>query len=138
LSGKLSAEAEHLGTERIATIRQAVGPDIEILIDCHGRFDVSTAIRLGKALEPYDIFWFEEPVPVESHHALRQVWDKVSVPICVGERLHTRWEFVPILENEESLSYQHSPGNPHNRSTTASIGCCLCTILVADSSIPMG
>ena len=73
MSGQLSAEAEHLGTERIAAIRQAVGPDIEILIDCHGRFDVPTAIRLGKALEPYDIFWFEEPVPVESHHALRQV-----------------------------------------------------------------
>ena len=100
LSGKLSAEAEQLGTERIAAIRQAVRPDIEILIDCHGRFDVPTAIRLGKALEPYDIFWFEEPVPVESTHALRQVRDKVSVPICVGERLHTRWEFVPILENE--------------------------------------
>ena len=100
LSGKLSAEAEHLGTERIAAIRQAIGPDIEILIDCHGRFNVSTAIRLAKALEPYDIFWFEEPVPVESHHALRQVRDKVSAPICVGERLHTRWEFVPILENE--------------------------------------
>ncbi len=100
LSGKLSAEAEHLGTERIAAIRQAIGPDIEILIDCHGRFNVPTAIRLAKALEPHDIFWFEEPVPVESHHALRQVRDKVSVPICVGERLHTRWEFVPILENE--------------------------------------
>ena len=84
----------------MAAIREAVGPDIEVLIDCHGRFDVPTAIRLGKALEPYDIFWFEEPVPVESIHALRQVRDKVSVPICVGERLHTRWEFVPILENE--------------------------------------
>ena len=100
LSGKLSAEAERLGTERVAAIREAVGPDIEVLIDCHGRFDVPTAIRLGKALEPYDIFWFEEPVPVESIHALRQVREKVSVPICVGERLHTRWEFVPILENE--------------------------------------
>ena len=100
LTGKLSAEAENHGVELIAAIRESVGPDIEVLIDCHGRFDVPTAIRLGKALEPYDIFWFEEPVPVESHHALRQVRDKVAVPICVGERIHTRWEFVPILENE--------------------------------------
>lgn len=100
LTGKLSATAENLGAERIAAVREAVGPDIEILIDCHGRFDAPTAIRLAKTLEPYNIFWFEEPVPVESHHALRQVRDNVGVPICVGERIHTRWEFVPILENE--------------------------------------
>jgi len=100
LTGKLSAESENLGADRIAAIREAVGPDIEVMIDCHGRFDAPTAIRLAKALEPYNIWWFEEPVPVESTHALRQVRENVGVPICVGERLHTRWEFVPILENE--------------------------------------
>ena len=100
LTGKLSAESENLGADRIAAIREAIGPDIEVMIDCHGRFDAPTAIRLAKALEPYNIWWFEEPVPVESTHALRQVRENVGVPICVGERLHTRWEFVPILENE--------------------------------------
>lgn len=100
LTGKLSAESENLGADRIAAIREAVGQDIEVMIDCHGRFDAPTAIRLAKALEPYNIWWFEEPVPVESTHALRQVRENVGVPICVGERLHTRWEFVPILENE--------------------------------------
>ena len=100
LTGKLSAESENLGADRIAAIREAVGPDIEVMIDCHGRFDAPTAIRLAKALEPYNIWWFEEPVPVESTHALRQVRENVGLPICVGERLHTRWEFVPILENE--------------------------------------
>jgi len=100
LTGKLSAEAEALGADRIAAMREAVGPNIEILIDCHGRFDAPTAIRLARTLEPYDIFWFEEPVPVESTHALRQVRDNVNVPICVGERIHTRWELIPILENE--------------------------------------
>ena len=100
LTGKLSAESENLGSDRIAAIREAVGPDIEVMIDCHGRFDAPTAIRLAKALEPYNIWWFEEPVPVESTHALRQVRENVGVPICVGERLHTRWEFLPILENE--------------------------------------
>ena len=47
---------------------------------------------------PGQIDWFEEPVPVESYHALRQVRDAVDAPITVGERLHTRWEFVPIFE----------------------------------------
>jgi galactonate dehydratase len=47
----------------------------------------------------YGIHWFEEPVPVESWKALKQVKEQVSTAICVGERLHTRWEFVPIFEN---------------------------------------
>ena len=77
------------------------GPNAEILIDAHGRFDVPTAIRLCRTLEDAgDIDWFEEPVPVESYHALHQVRDKVNARISVGERLHTRWEFVPIFENE--------------------------------------
>ena len=100
LSGQMDASGEEHGANVIAAIREAVGPNIQILIDCHGRFDVATAIRLAKRLEPYNIGWFEEPVPVESYHALKQVRQNVSVPICVGERLQTRYEFVPILENE--------------------------------------
>ena len=60
-----------------------------------------TAIRLAQNLdEAADLHWFEEPVPPESYHALRQVRDRVRVPISVGERLHTRWDFVPVLEGE--------------------------------------
>jgi galactonate dehydratase len=74
---------------------------MEVLIDAHGRFNVPTAIRLCNSLEDAgDIDWFEEPVPVESYHALSQVRDKVNVPISVGERIHTRWEFVQIFENQ--------------------------------------
>jgi galactonate dehydratase len=76
------------------------GPDVEILIDAHGRFNVPTAIRLCRSLEDAgQIDWFEEPVPVESYHALHQVREKVNAHISVGERLHTRWEILPILEN---------------------------------------
>ncbi len=99
MSGRLTAEAEKLGIERIAAAREAVGPDFEILIDNHARFDVPTAIRLANALEPYNIFWFEEPVGVENNTALKQVRDSTNVPICVGERIHTRWEFAEIFEN---------------------------------------
>ena len=48
--------------------------------------------------EAADLHWFEEPVPPESRQALRQVREQVSVPIAVGERLHTRWDFAPVLE----------------------------------------
>jgi galactonate dehydratase len=101
LDGKMSKAGERIAAELTAQIREVAGPTTEILIDAHGRFDVPTAIRLCRALEEAgDIDWFEEPVPVESYHALRQVRDKVNARITVGERLHTRWEFVPIFEHE--------------------------------------
>ena len=101
LDGGMSKEGEAIAVELTAQIREVAGPSAEILIDAHGRFNVPTAIRLCRALEDAgDIDWFEEPVPVESYHALQQVRDKVNAAITVGERLHTRWEFVPIFENE--------------------------------------
>ena len=100
LDGQLSKKGEREAAELTALIRETAGPEVEILIDAHGRFDVPTAIRLCRALEDAGkIDWFEEPVPVESYNALRQVRERVSAAISVGERLHTRWEFVPIFEN---------------------------------------
>jgi galactonate dehydratase len=100
LDGELSKKGEREAAELTALIRETAGPEVEILIDAHGRFDVPTAIRLCRTLEDAgQIDWFEEPVPVESYSALRQVRERVSAAISVGERLHTRWEFVPIFEN---------------------------------------
>ena len=99
LDGEISAEGAERAEQITAEVRDAVGPSIEILIDAHGRFNVPTAIDLANRLEPYGIHWFEEPVPVESYHALQQVRDSTGVRISVGERLHTRFEFVPIFEN---------------------------------------
>jgi len=101
LDGQMSKEGEKIAADLTAQIREIAGPTVEILIDAHGRFNVPTAIRLCRTLEDAaQIDWFEEPVPVESYHALRQVREKVDAAISVGERLHTRWEFVPIFENE--------------------------------------
>ncbi|GAA0439934.1 galactonate dehydratase [Acrocarpospora corrugata] len=100
LDGRLSRALERQAIELTEWIREFAGPDVELLVDAHGRFDVPTAIRLGQALDDVGgIHWYEEPVPPESRHALQQVRDRVRVPISVGERLHTRWDFVPVLEN---------------------------------------
>ncbi len=100
LDGSMTRKDEREAAELTALIRETTGPDIEVLIDAHGRFDVPTAIRLCRTLEEAGkIDWFEEPVPPESFNALRQVRDKISAPISWGERGHTKWDFVPILEN---------------------------------------
>ena len=98
MNGYISPKGARRGAEIIAAIRDAVGPDIEIMIDAHGHYDVASAIRCAKALEPYDLTWFEEPCPPESYDALRQVRESVNVPICTGERLYTRWDYLPVLK----------------------------------------
>src|SRR3569833_1023495 len=101
LDGSMTRKDEREAAELTALIRETAGPEAEILIDAHGRFDVPTAIRLSRSLEEAgNIDWFEEPCPPESLNALKQVRDKVSAPISRGERGHTKWEFVPILENK--------------------------------------
>lgn len=97
--GSISPAGANHGIDTIAAIREAVGPDIEILIDCHGNFNVPTAINMARRLEPYNIGWFEEPVQPDSIEALRHVKESVGVPICVGERLYSRFDFVPILQD---------------------------------------
>jgi galactonate dehydratase len=98
VTGQISPDGEEQGIGIIAAIREAVGAGIEILVDAHGNFNVPTAVRLARRLERYQIAWFEEPVPPESPQALRSVREQVSVPICIGERLYTRFDVAPLLE----------------------------------------
>ena len=53
--------------ERVAAIRAAVGNDVDLMIECHGKFNAATAMKIGRKLEPYGLMWFEEPVPGETH-----------------------------------------------------------------------
>lgn len=98
-TGQISAGGEHLGYDIVSAVREAVGPGVEVLIDAHGHYNVPTAIRLANKLyEQSNIGWFEEPVLPESYQGLRTVREHTSAAICVGERLHTRYDFVPIFQ----------------------------------------
>jgi galactonate dehydratase len=97
IDGQIDRTVENTGVAMIAAIRDAVGPDIEVLIDAHALYNVPTAIRLANRLAPYAITWFEEPCPPESYDALEQVRSQIPTRISVGERLYTRYEFLPVL-----------------------------------------
>ena len=77
----------------IETVVSAVGPEVDILIEGHGRFNVPTAIRIAHALEDFDIHWFEEPIPPDNLEALAEVKLRTRVPIAAGERLYSRWDY---------------------------------------------
>lgn len=85
--------------DRVGRLREAVGPDVEIMIDNHGRSRPSTAVRLMQALEPYRLYWLEEPTQpddLEGLTALRQAG--ASMDLATGERLYSKWDFRPLLE----------------------------------------
>ena len=97
VDGQIERSIENTGVAMIEGIRAAVGPDIEVLVDAHALYNVPTAIRLANRLAPCDITWFEEPCPPESYDALEQVRAQIRTRISVGERLYTRFEFLPVL-----------------------------------------
>jgi len=78
-------------------IREAVGDKADLLVGTHGQFSTAGAIRLGKALEPYQPLWFEEPVPPDNVGAMAEVANACAIPVATGERLTTKAEFAPAL-----------------------------------------
>jgi galactonate dehydratase len=77
---------------------EAVGDQVEILVEAHGRFNVATAVRIGRELENFDITWYEEPVPPDNLEALAEVKQRVRVPIAAGERIYSRWEYQRFFQ----------------------------------------
>lgn len=82
----------------IRATREAIGYEIDLAIDCHGQFDMPSAITLAKAVEDLRLMWLEEPLPAENIDALAQVRASTSTVICTGENQYTRFEFLELLQ----------------------------------------
>lgn len=83
---------------RVRAARRGLGPKVELMIDAHGSLEVATAIKLARALEEYDISWFEEPVSPDDHAGQAEVRRATTIPIASGEREFTRFDFQDLLE----------------------------------------
>lgn len=95
---ELSHHERNLSISLVEAVRDAVGPEVELFIEMHGRFTPAVAIALARELEPFQPGWVEEPVPPENLAALRKVADHVELPIATGERIHVRHEFRELFE----------------------------------------
>ncbi|MGN0114220.1 MAG: galactonate dehydratase [Acutalibacteraceae bacterium] len=84
--------------ECIGAVRDAVGSEVDLLIEGHGRFNVPTGIKIAQQLEQFGIMFFEEPVPPDNLEALKAVRDKSPVAISAGERLYTRQSFRELFD----------------------------------------
>ncbi len=88
--------AVRLGIERLAEVREAVGPDFEICVDLHGRCTTAMAIEFCKLAEPYRPFFVEEPTQVEDLGELALLRSLTTVPLATGERINSRLQFGEI------------------------------------------
>jgi galactonate dehydratase len=94
----LTPAQEKRAIDVVAAVREAVGPDVLLLIETHALLDSATAVRLAGRLEPFSIGWYEEPVGPENPSALATLKRRIRLPIAVGERHYTRFGIREVLE----------------------------------------
>jgi mannonate dehydratase len=81
-------------------LRQAVGPDLHLLHDVHHRLTPIEAARLGKSLEPYHLFWMEDPVPAELQEGFALIRSHTTTPIATGEVFNSIWDAQDLIRNQ--------------------------------------
>lgn len=84
--------------DQISAARQAVGPNIDICVDMHGRYDAPTGHQVAKRMESLNLMWLEEPIPAENPEAYKAITDSTSTPICAGENHYLAYGFRRLLE----------------------------------------
>ena len=98
---RLENSVLNAGSEAVEAVRDAVGPDVDLFIDCNGIFQTTgNAIRAARSIEEFDIGFLEEPVPHENLDEMAYVRSKVSMPVATGERLFTPFAFQQLLERQ--------------------------------------
>ena len=83
---------------QMTAAREAVGPDVDICVDMHGRYDAPTGEKVAKLMEPLNLMWLEEPIPAENPEAYKKITDSTSTPICAGENHYLAYGFRRLLE----------------------------------------
>jgi mannonate dehydratase len=89
-------------------VRNEFGPELPLLHDAHHRLTPIQAAKLGKSLEPYDLFWLEDVTPAENQAALRRVREHTTTPLAIGEVFNTIWDYRELFE-EQLIDYVRSP-----------------------------
>jgi L-alanine-DL-glutamate epimerase-like enolase superfamily enzyme len=110
-TGYLSRDLMKLAEERIAVTREAAGPDTDIIIENHAMTDAATSVQFGKMARQYGVMFLEEACAPLNPHVMRKIADQLDIPLASGERIYTRWGFLPFLENHSLTVIQPDIGN---------------------------
>lgn len=88
---------EALAVERVKAVRDAVGPKVEILVEAHRRLAPNEAIRMAHKLEPFEPFWYEEPIDATDIDGLAEVRARTTLPVVTGEALYSKEQFAEVF-----------------------------------------
>ncbi len=91
---------ENQTVENVRAVRQAVGQDVDILVEMHRRLAPMHAIKIARQIEEYEPFWYEEPVLAENIDALAAAKREIRIPVVTGEELYTKFEFREVFEKQ--------------------------------------
>lgn len=81
----------------VAAVREAVGKDVDLLIECHGRFNLPSALRIAHGLEEFNVVWIEEPLFPELQYVMPELRRKVNVPLAAGERIYNKYQAMDFI-----------------------------------------
>ena len=95
---KMDNKTLKMAVSRLEAIRRAVGEDVDIIIENHSNLDAMSAIQFANAAEPYNIFFFEEP-NTPTPKTAKYISENINIPIANGERIFSRWQYIPYFEN---------------------------------------
>lgn len=84
--------------QTVAAVREAAGKDIDLMIECHGRFNFESALRIANSLEEFDILWLEEPLFPELQYTMPELRNKVKVPLAAGERIYNSYQAMDFIK----------------------------------------
>ncbi|MCB1469654.1 MAG: mandelate racemase/muconate lactonizing enzyme family protein, partial [Rhizobiaceae bacterium] len=99
ITGPLENRVIRTVRDRLAAMREAGGPDLDIILENHGNTDAISAIQIGKAVQDLRIFYYEEPCHPLNSKSMLEIRDNVDIPIAAGERIYTRFGYRPFLED---------------------------------------
>jgi galactonate dehydratase len=137
---ELSRSEKVLAISLVEAVRDAVGPEIEIFIEAHGRFSPATSIAMARELERFDPAWYEEPVPPEDTNALVAVKQRINIPVATGERAYTRYGFLELVERRAADILQpdvtHAGGFLETKKIAAMAEACYITVAPHNSAGP--
>ena len=96
----VSKDVERQAVENVRAVRQAVGNDVDILVEMHRRLAPMHAVKIAREIEQYEPFWYEEPVLAENIDALVSAKRNINIPVVTGEELYTKFEFREVFEKQ--------------------------------------
>ena len=94
---KVGALSLREDTERVKVVRDAIGPDIKLMVDANCAYKLREAIQMAKRLEEYDPFWFEEPIAADDYEGHHRLVEATTIPIATGENEYTRYGFRDLI-----------------------------------------